>query len=87
MVASLPLHAQQQTAKPRPQETEVWKAEPKVVTPGATTTAAPSDALVRAGRASCADKISRRVSTGLFSLANLLCAGGPAREPLRTATL
>jgi hypothetical protein len=46
MAASLPLHAQQQTAKPRPEDTEVWKPEPKVVTPGATPTAAPSDAIV-----------------------------------------
>jgi hypothetical protein len=46
MAASLPLHAQQQTAKPRPEDTEVWTPEPKVVTPGATATAAPSDAIV-----------------------------------------
>ena len=36
----------QQAPKPRPQDTEVWTPEPKVVTPGATTGAAPSDAIV-----------------------------------------
>jgi hypothetical protein len=45
-----PVIAQQaaapQTAKPRPQDTEVWEPVPKVVTPGATNAAAPSDALV-----------------------------------------
>ena len=46
MAATLSLHAQQQTAKPRPEDTEVWKPEPKVVAPGATATAAPSDAIV-----------------------------------------
>ena len=35
-----------QTAKPRPEDTEVWKPEPKIVTPGATPSAAPSDAIV-----------------------------------------
>ena len=38
--------AAQQTAKPKPEDTEVWKPEPKVVAPGATATAAPSDAIV-----------------------------------------
>jgi len=39
------LFAQQQpTAKP--EDTEVWQPEPKVVTPGATCAAAPSDAIV-----------------------------------------
>ena len=46
MAVSLSLHAQQQTAKPRPEDTEVWKPEPEIVTPGATATAAPSDAIV-----------------------------------------
>src|ERR1700683_5231813 len=32
--------------KPKPQETEVWEPVPKVVTPGATNAAAPSDAIV-----------------------------------------
>ena len=38
--------AAQQTAKPKPEDTEVWKPEPKTVTPGATTGEAPSDAIV-----------------------------------------
>ena len=36
-------------AKPRPEETEVWAPEPKVVTPGATNSNAPSDAIVLFG--------------------------------------
>jgi Domain of Unknown Function (DUF1080) len=35
----------QQTA-PKPEDTEVWQPEPKVVTPGATCAAAPSDAII-----------------------------------------
>jgi hypothetical protein len=38
--------AAQQTAKPKPEDTEVWTPEPKIVTPGATEGAAPSDAIV-----------------------------------------
>src|ERR1700730_7769148 len=40
--------AQQPEAKPapKPEDTEVWQPEPKVVTPGATCGAAPSDAIV-----------------------------------------
>jgi Domain of Unknown Function (DUF1080) len=34
------------TAAPRPQDTEVWEPVPKVVTPGATDAAPPSDAIV-----------------------------------------
>lgn len=45
-----PLAAQQApapaTAKPSPKDTEVWEPEPKVVTPGADTSGAPSDAIV-----------------------------------------
>jgi hypothetical protein len=37
--------AQQQPA-PKPEDTEVWTPEPKVVTPGATCAAAPSDAII-----------------------------------------
>jgi hypothetical protein len=48
-----PLAAQQapaQTApKPSPKDTEVWEPEPRVVTPGATGDAAPSDAVVLFG--------------------------------------
>jgi hypothetical protein len=48
---SAPFFAQQPTAgeqgtKPRPEETEVWEPVPKIVTPGATSGAAPSDAIV-----------------------------------------
>ena len=35
-----------QTATPRPEDTEVWEPVPAVVTPGATCTAPPSDAIV-----------------------------------------
>ena len=40
--------AQQPETKPapKPEDTEVWTPEPKVVTPGATPTAAPSDAII-----------------------------------------
>ncbi|HEY3975533.1 MAG TPA: DUF1080 domain-containing protein [Candidatus Sulfotelmatobacter sp.] len=39
--------AQQPAApEPKPEDTEVWQPEPKVVTPGATCGAAPSDAIV-----------------------------------------
>lgn len=44
IAAVLPLIAQQQ--KMKPEDTEVWQPEPKVVTPGATCGAAPSDALI-----------------------------------------
>ena len=36
----------QQPAAPKPEDTEIWTPEPKVVTPGATCTAPPSDAIV-----------------------------------------
>ena len=39
-----PVFAQQ--PKPKPEETEVWEPVPKVVTPGAQNSAAPSDAIV-----------------------------------------
>src|SRR5579863_5552197 len=42
--AAAPLLAQE--AKPKPEDTEVWSPEPKVVTPGATCDAAPSDAII-----------------------------------------
>jgi hypothetical protein len=45
--AALPIHAQ--GARPRPEDTEVWKPVPPVVTPGATAGAAPSDAIVLLG--------------------------------------
>jgi hypothetical protein len=43
---AVPLHAQQHQPKPRPEDTEVWTPVPKVVTPGATNDAPPSDAVV-----------------------------------------
>src|SRR5271170_3351910 len=36
----------QQASAPKPQDTEVWEPVPKVVTPGATDAAPPSDAIV-----------------------------------------
>jgi Domain of Unknown Function (DUF1080) len=47
-LASAPaLHAQQTApTQAKPQDTEVWTPEPKVVTPGTTAGAAPSDAIV-----------------------------------------
>src|SRR5580692_2482402 len=43
-----PLLAQQPGGppKPKPEDTEVWQPEPKVVTPGAQNSSAPSDAIV-----------------------------------------
>ena len=35
-----------QEAKPKPEDTEVWKPIPTVVTPGATSDAPPSDAII-----------------------------------------
>lgn len=44
--ATLNLNSQQTSSqKPKPEETEVWQPVPKVVTPGATCNAAPSDAI------------------------------------------
>jgi 3-keto-disaccharide hydrolase len=45
IAAAAPLWAQSQE-KPKPEDTEVWEPVPKVVTPGATCGAAPSDAIV-----------------------------------------
>ena len=46
VLSSITLFAQQQAAGPKPQDTEVWEPVPKVVTPGATNSAPPSDAIV-----------------------------------------
>lgn len=44
---AMPLFAgQQETPKPRPEDTEAWGPVPPVVTPGANNTAPPSDAIV-----------------------------------------
>jgi len=43
LAAVLPLAAQD---KPKPEDTETWQPEPKIVTPGAIDAAAPSDAIV-----------------------------------------
>ena len=40
---AVPLTAQQ---KPKPEDTEIWQPEPKIVTPGATDSAPPSDAII-----------------------------------------
>jgi len=45
VAVSAPVFAQQ-SPKGRPEDTEVWEPVPKVVTPGATNGAAPSDAIV-----------------------------------------
>jgi len=45
-VLSVAPFATAQQAKPRPEDTEVWAPEPKVVTPGSTCGAAPSDAII-----------------------------------------
>ena len=45
MFASVAVFAQQ-TTSPRPEDTEVWKPVPRVVTPGPTDAAPPSDAIV-----------------------------------------
>ena len=42
-------HAQQPPPTAKPEDTEVWKPEPKVVTPGADCSGAPSDAVVLFG--------------------------------------
>lgn len=44
-LAAAPLFAQQQPGA-KPQDTEVWEPVPKIVTPGATNAAPPSDAIV-----------------------------------------
>ena len=46
VLATLPAHAQQKGNAPRPEDTEVWTPVPKVVTPGKTNDAPPSDAIV-----------------------------------------
>ena len=43
---ALPLCAQQTTAGPKPEDTEIWSPVPTVVTPGATNSMPPSDAVV-----------------------------------------
>jgi hypothetical protein len=45
LAVAAPLFAQQPAA-PKPEETEVWTPVPKIVTPGATDAAPPSDAIV-----------------------------------------
>jgi hypothetical protein len=47
LALTAPLCAQQPAApKPKPEDTEVWTPVPKIVTPGATDAAPPSDAIV-----------------------------------------
>jgi hypothetical protein len=45
IAAAVPVFAQT-PPKPKPEDTEVWQPEPKVVTPGAQNSAPPSDAIV-----------------------------------------
>ena len=44
--ATVSVLAQQPAAPPKPEETEVWTPVPAIVTPGATDSAPPSDAIV-----------------------------------------
>jgi hypothetical protein len=46
IAAAFIVYAQQPPAAPKPQDTEVWEPVPKIVTPGATDAAPPSDAIV-----------------------------------------
>jgi hypothetical protein len=46
VIGALPALAQQQQPAGKPEDTEVWTPVPKIVTPGATNAAAPSDAIV-----------------------------------------
>lgn len=46
VVCAVAVAAAQETAKPKPEDTEIWQPEPKVVTPGATCGAPPSDAII-----------------------------------------
>ena len=46
LVSAAALLAAQDAAKPKPEDTEIWTPVPTVVTPGATATAPPSDAIV-----------------------------------------
>jgi hypothetical protein len=36
----------QEASQPKPEDTEIWQPEPKIVTPGATSSASPSDAII-----------------------------------------
>jgi hypothetical protein len=46
LCSAAPLVSAQDAAKPNPKDTEAWTPEPKVVTPGATLGAPPSDAII-----------------------------------------
>jgi hypothetical protein len=46
LVSVAALAAAQEAAKPKPEDTEIWAPVPKIVTPGSTNSAPPSDAIV-----------------------------------------
>jgi hypothetical protein len=46
VLSAAALLAAQETAKPKPEDTEIWTPVPKIVTPGVTDSAPPSDAIV-----------------------------------------
>jgi hypothetical protein len=57
---AVPQSAAGQSARGNPKDTEVWQPEPKVVTPGATDAAPPSDAIVLFGGDNLDEWVSNR---------------------------
>lgn len=56
--APMPALTQQNQTRPRPEDTEVWTPVPRVVTPGATNDAPPSDAIVLVGKGNLDEWVS-----------------------------
>ena len=46
LISVVPCLLAQDAAKPKPEDTEVWKPVPPIITPGATNSAPPSDAII-----------------------------------------